>query len=98
LCNDCSRARQNGEIVSDDEQEEDSEMSGNFYEENPQESRSLDFLKAHPEFQVAGRNPMRVPHDELMNAMDGFTNMQLAHEICINHDFRLERFTPPEGS
>lgn len=65
------------------------------FENHPETTASLEFLKTHKEFQVHGRNPLRIPHDELQNALNGFTNMHLAHEIAVNHDFHLEVYNPP---
>jgi hypothetical protein len=65
------------------------------FDKHPETTASLEFLKTHNEFQVHGRNPMRIPHDELQNALNGFTNMHLAHEIAVNHDFKLDVYTPP---
>ena len=59
-------------------------------------TESLDYLKAHPDLMIPGPNPQRIPHDEIMNALTGFTNMVLAHEIAVNDDFRLERYVPNE--
>jgi hypothetical protein len=59
-------------------------------------TESLDYLKAHPDLMIPGPNPLRIPHDELMNSFAGFTNMYIAHEIAVNDEFRLERFIPKE--
>lgn len=36
--------------------------------------------------------------DEVRDAIKNVQNMELAHEIAINPDFRLQPFNPPEGS
>lgn len=36
--------------------------------------------------------------DEVMNAVNGVTNMALAHEIALDSNFKLEKFDPPQSS
>lgn len=36
--------------------------------------------------------------DEVMNAVNGVTNMALAHEIALDSNFKLEKFEPPQAS
>jgi hypothetical protein len=36
--------------------------------------------------------------DEVMSAVNGVTNMALAHEIALDHNFKLEKFEPPQAS
>ena len=61
-------------------------------------TESQEFIQHDPEFIIPGPNPTRVPHDELFNAFQGFSNMFLAHEISLSPDFRVERYTPPPES
>lgn len=58
-------------------------------------TESAEYIKNDPEFIIPGPNPRRIPHDELMNTFNGFSNMVLAHEISLSEDFRLERYVPP---
>lgn len=64
------------------------------FDAHPETTDSLEFLKTHNEFQVSGRQ-LRIPNEELQNALNGFANMHLAHEIAVNHEFQLEVYTPP---
>jgi len=59
-------------------------------------SPSLEFIRGNPTYVTPGPNPIRIPHDEILNAMNGFSNMFLAHEISINDQFRLQNFMPKE--
>lgn len=36
--------------------------------------------------------------DEVMSAVNGVTNMALAHEIALDSNFKLEKFEPPQSS
>ncbi len=67
------------------------------FDAHPETTESLEFLKNNNGFQVSsGRSQIRIPTDELQNALNGYTNMHLAHEIAINHEFKLEAYNAPE--
>ena len=50
----------------------------------------------HPEFVAPGANPIRIPPDDFINTLVGFNNMYLAHEICLNPEYKLERAAPSD--
>jgi len=56
-------------------------------------TESLDFLRDNPDIIIPGPNPTRIPHDEVQNALNGFQNMYLCHEIAIDDNFCLENYT-----
>jgi len=60
--------------------------------ESPKDSNEI--INSDPEYLTSGRSPQRVPFSEIADAMNGFTNMHLAHEISINHDFRIQPMPP----
>ncbi|XP_018013293.1 uncharacterized protein LOC108670340 [Hyalella azteca] len=43
-------------------------------------------------------SPPLMSLDEVMSAVNGVTNMALAHEIALDHNFKLEKFEPPQAS
>lgn len=46
----------------------------------------------------AGSPPKILTFDEVRDAIKNVEDMQLAHEIAINPDFRLQPYDPPESS
>lgn len=46
----------------------------------------------------AGSPPKILTFDEVRDAIKNVEDMQLAHEIAINPDFRLQPYDPPETS
>ena len=46
----------------------------------------------------AGSPPKILTFDEVRDAIKNVEDMQLAHEIAINPDFRLQPYAPPETS
>ncbi|XP_037087619.1 LOW QUALITY PROTEIN: T-complex protein 11-like protein 1 [Pollicipes pollicipes] len=47
---------------------------------------------------VAASPPRFVSLEEVMRAANGVSNMALAHEIAVNHDFKLEKYQAPDTS
>ena len=46
---------------------------------------------------IASSPPQFVTMDEIMSAANGLKNMQLAHEIAVDKDFKLAQYEPPEN-
>jgi len=90
--------RRLAEETGSEEAEEATQADEEISSSSSKTFSQLNFLKSHQEYQVAGRNPLRIKHDDFKSAMNGLTNMHLAHEICVNHDFKLERYKLPEDS
>ncbi|KAE8746172.1 hypothetical protein FOCC_FOCC007044 [Frankliniella occidentalis] len=47
---------------------------------------------------IASSPPQFVTMEEIMSAANGLKNMQLAHEIAVDKDFKLQPYEPPENS
>lgn len=47
---------------------------------------------------VAASPPRFVSLEEVMRAANGVSNMALAHEIAVDHDFKLEKYKAPDNS
>lgn len=47
---------------------------------------------------ITGASPPKfISLEEIMKAAHGVQDMALAHEIAIDHEFRLEPFEPPDN-